>query len=456
MPAAGTGALPDPQAVAALRAREQQAFERTHPASLRLAQQGGAHWQGGVPFHWMRDWPLPFPLFVREAQGATLIDVDGRSYDDFCLGDTGAMFGHSPAPVARALAQQAGQGLTAMLPGERTALIGAALSERFGLPCWQLTQTATDANRSVLRLARAVTARSEVLVFNGCYHGTVDETLVCLVGGQVRARAGMRGPPGDAAAHTRVVEFNDVAALAAALADQRVAAVLCEPALTNMGMVLPQPGFHAQLRRLTREHGTLLIIDETHTLSAGPGGCTRRDGLEPDLLVCGKAIAGGMPCAVYGCTEAVRARIEALPADAEHGHSGLGTTLSANLLALAALQACLQEVMTAAAFAHMEAQARRLEQGLEALLDRRALPWHVQRIGARVELGFGAAPARNGSESAAAMAPELERTLHLYLLNRGTLLTPFHNMMLLSPHTAAAAVDRAVAHLDAALAELSR
>ena len=443
-------------AIAALRERELHTFERAHPQAAELSRQSARHWQGGVPFHWMRDWPLPFPVFVRDAVGATLRDVDGYSYDDFCLGDTGAMFGHSPAPVAKALARQAGQGLTAMLPGERVAAIGAALSARFALPCWQLTQTATDANRSVLRLARAVTGRSEVLVFDGCYHGTVDETLVCLVDGQPRARSGLRGPPGDAAAHTRVVDFNDVKALAAALADRKVAAVLCEPALTNMGMVLPAPGFHAELRRLSREHGTLLIIDETHTLSAGPGGCTRRDALEPDMLVCGKAIAGGMPCAVYGMTEALSTRLEAMPANAEHGHSGLGTTLSANLLALAALEACLTEVMTDAAFAHMEAQAIRLEQGLHALLSKRVLPWHVQRVGARVELGFGAAPARNGRESAAAMLPELERTLHLYLLNRGVLLTPFHNMMLLSPQTAPAAVDRLLSHLDAALDELAR
>jgi len=446
---------PAPPALAALRERELQTFERAHPRAAALTRQSEPHWQGGVPFHWMRDWPLPYPVFVRDAIGATLHDVDGYSYDDFCLGDTGAMFGHSPAPVAKALARQATQGLTAMLPGERVAAIGQLLAEQFGLPCWQMTQTATDANRSVLRLARAVTGRSEVLVFDGCYHGTVDETLVCLVDGVPRARAGLRGPPSDAAAHTRIVEFNDVAALATALADRRVAAVLCEPALTNMGMVLPQPGFHAELRRLARETGTLLVIDETHTLSAGRGGYTRQHGLEPDLLVCGKAIAGGMPCAVYGMTAEVRARIEALPANAEHGHSGLGTTLSANLLALAALEACLAEVMTEAAFAHMEAQARRLEQGLAAVLDKRALPWHVQRIGARVELGFGEAPARNGRESAAAMQPGLERTLHLYLLNRGVLLTPFHNMMLLSPQTAPAAVDRLLAHLGAALDELA-
>ena len=447
-------------AIAALRAAELERFEARHPTSAQYARRSAQHWHGGVPFHWMRDWPLPFPLFVRDAQGATLRDVDGHAYDDFCLGDTGAMFGHSPEPVARALAQQAAQGLTAMLPGERVASIdgaasiGAGLADRFGLPWWQMTQTATDANRSALRLARATTQRSKILVFNGCYHGTVDEAMVCLDQGQVRVRAGSRGPPGGAAAHTRVIEFNDEVALERALADGAVAAVLCEPALTNIGMVLPQPGFHQALRRLTAQHGTLLIIDETHTLSAGPGGCTRRDALEPDLLVCGKAIAGGMPCAVYGFTDAVRARLDALPAPSEHGHSGLGTTLSANLLAVAALQACLAEVMTDAAFAHMEAQALRLAHGIEALLARRSRPWHVQRIGARVELGFGAEAARNGSESAAAMQPDLEQLLHLYLLNRGVLLTPFHNMMLLSPCTAPAAVDRLLMHLDAALEQL--
>jgi glutamate-1-semialdehyde 2,1-aminomutase len=442
-------------AIAALSAREVQTYRRTHPASAQLARDSARHWQGGVPFQWMRDWALPFPLFVSTARGATLVDVDGNSYDDFCLGDTGAMFGHSPPAVARALAAQAAQGLTAMLAGERVAAVGDALAARFGLPCWQVTQSASDANREALRWARAITARRDVLVFNGCYHGSVDETQVRLGLKGTRARAGLRGPPFDVTAHTRVVEFNDPTALAGALGDSRVAAVLCEPALTNMGVVLPEPGFHAHLRQLTRQHGTLLIIDETHTLSAGPGGCTRRDGLEPDLLVCGKAIAGGMPCAVYGCTDAVRARIEALPAAGTDAHSGLGTTLSANLLAVAALHACLTEVMTEAAFAHMEALALQLEQGLNALRARRALPWHVQRVGARVELGFGARPARNGSESAAAMQPELERVLHLYLLNRGVLLTPFHNMMLLSPDTGAAAVGRLLAQLDAALGELA-
>jgi glutamate-1-semialdehyde 2,1-aminomutase len=365
------------------------------------------------------------------------------------------MFGHSPEPVARALAVQAAQGLTAMLPGERVAGVGAALAARFGLPCWQLTQSASDANREALRWARAITARGDILVFNGCYHGAVDESHVRLGERGTQPRAGLRGMPFDVTAHTRVVEFNDLPALAGALADGQVAAVLCEPAMTNMGVVLAEPGFHAQLRRLTHQHGTLLIIDETHTLSAGPGGCTRRDGLEPDFLVCGKAIAGGMPCGVYGFTEEVRVRIEALPPGGTDAHSGLGTTLAANLLAVAALQACLEEVMTDAAYAHMEAQAVHLELGLQALLERRALRWHVQRVGARVELGFGAQPARNGGESAAALQPGLERALHLYLLNRGVLLTPFHNMMLLSPQTGEGAVGRLLAQLDTALGELA-
>jgi glutamate-1-semialdehyde 2,1-aminomutase len=442
------------QAIAALTAREVRAYRQSHGASAQLAQDCAPHWLGGVPFQWMRDWGLPFPLFVRAARGAELVDADGQTYDDFCLGDTGAMFGHSPEPVARALAVQAAGGLTAMLPGERVAEVGRALAARFRLPCWQLTQSASDANREALRWARAITERRDVLVFNGCYHGAVDETHVRLSERGAEPRAGLRGMPFEVADHTRVVEFNDLAALADVLGDGAVAAVLCEPAMTNMGVVLPEPGFHAQLRRLTRQHGTLLIIDETHTLSAGPGGCTQRDGLEPDVLVCGKAIAGGMPCGVYGFSDEVRARIEALPAGGTDAHSGLGTTLSANLLAVAALQACLTQVMTEAAYAHMEAQALQLAQGLNALLERRSLPWHVQRVGARVELGFGARPARNGRESAAAMHPELERLLHLYLLNRGVLLTPFHNMMLLSPVTAGAAVGRLLAALDGALEEL--
>jgi len=438
-----------------LAAREAERYVRERPRSAALAAAARAHWLNGVPLHWMQDWGTPFPLFVRSAHGAGLVDVDDHSYADFCLGDTGAMFGHSPEPVARALAAQAAGGCTAMLAGERVAAVGELLAARFGLPYWQLTQTATEANRAVLRYARAATGRQRILVFDGCYHGTVDETMVRLAGGRTVVRPGQIGAPFDLAAHTLAVPFNDLAALERALAPGDVACVLAEPVMTNVGMVLPDPGFHAALRRLTRASGTLLVIDETHTLSSGLGGYTRVHGLEPDFFVCGKAVAGGVPCAVYGFTAECEAALRRAWGARSGGHSGLGTTLTANLLALAALEAALAEVMTPAAYAHMETLAARLEAGLVALFARRELGWNVARVGARLEIGYGAARPRTAVESEAAMWPALEQLLHLYLLNRGVLLTPFHNMMLVSPATAPADLERLLAALDAALAELT-
>lgn len=435
--------------------RERERYARERPRSAGLARAAGAHWLHGVPLHWMQDWGTPFPLFVRAARGARLVDADGHEYADFCLGDSGALFGHAPEPVARALAAQAAEGCTAMLPGERVAAVGALLAERFGLPYWQLTQSATEANRAVLRWARAATGRQRILVFDGCYHGTVDETMVRLRAGRTVARGGQIGAPFDPAAHTVAVPFNDPAALEQALAARDIACVLAEPVMTNVGMVLPQPGFLETLRELTRASGTLLAIDETHTLASGLGGHARQQGLAADFLVCGKAVAGGVPCAVYGFTAAVEAALQRVWRERGAGHSGLGTTLSANLLSLAALEATLRELMTPAAYAHMGRQAQQLERGLGTLLRARATGWHVVRVGARLEIGYGARAPRTAVESEAAMRPGLEHALHLYLLNRGVLLTPFHNMMLLSPATQAAEVDRLLAALDAALAELA-
>ncbi|MFT3905987.1 MAG: transaminase [Steroidobacteraceae bacterium] len=443
-----------PQRVSEIGERERAAFAAARPRSRQLAQQSAAHWLSGVPLHWMQDWPSPFPLFIREARGAVLTDVDEHRYLDFCLGDTGAMFGHSPEPVARAIAAQATRGLTAMLPGERVARVGERLAALFGLPFWQITQTATDANRALLRYARAITGRQRILVFNGSYHGSVDETLVRLAGSRSIPRPGLIGAAFAVHEHSSVVEFNDVPALQAALAAGDIACVLAEPVMTNAGMVLPDPGFHAELRALTRRCGTLLAIDETHTLSSGLGGYTRGQGLAPDFFICGKAIAGGLPCAVFGFTAEVEARIRALLDARGGGHSGMGTTLAANLLSLAALEATLAEVMSAASYAAMEARAIELEHGLRELILRRQLPWQVSRVGARCEFGFTATPPRNGSESLAAMQPELEALLHLYLLNRGVLLTPFHNMMLCSPVTPGGAVGRLLSALEAAVQEL--
>ncbi len=438
----------------ALARGERERFIAANPKSLALAQRSRLHWLGGVPMHWMQDWGTAFPLFFRSGSGAALIDADQHPYGDFCLGDTGAMFGHSPPAVAAAIAEQAARGLTCMLPDERVAAVGERLSALFGLPFWQITQTATDANRYALRWCRAITGRSKVLAFQGCYHGTVDETLIRLVGGRTVARAGLIGPVFDNAAATTAIEFNDVAALERELTTGQYACVIAEPVMTNIGMVLPDDGYHRALRSLTRKTGTLLLIDETHTLSTGRGGYTQVHRLEPDLWVCGKAIAGGLPCAVFGFTAEVERRMRAVLAARDRGHSGMGTTLAANPLVIAALEACLCTVMTESAYSQMLSAAGHLEQSLVNLFREQGLDWYVSRVGARLEFGFGAIPPRNGSESEAAMRPELEQAIHLYLLNRGFLLTPFHNMMLCSPATESVVVSQLVAALGACLDEL--
>jgi glutamate-1-semialdehyde 2,1-aminomutase len=445
----------DGEALRALEARERERFVATHAESERLAKASAAHWLNGVPMHWMRDWSTPHPLFVREARGVELVDVDGNRYVDFCFGDTGAMFGHSPPPIARALAEAGASGITCMLPAERVARVGEKLTKMFGLPFWQMVQTATDANRNVLRWARAITGRPRILVFDGCYHGTVEETLVRQWEGGTRARAGLIGMNHDVSATTDAVPFNDLAAVEKVLARGRTAALIAEPVMTNIGMVLPQPGFLQALRELTRKLGALLIIDETHTLSSARGGYATAQQLDPDLWVCGKAIAGGMPCAVFGFSAEVEAGMRRVQAERAGGHSGMGTTLSANALALACLEASLDELMTPASYEAMLATAAYLSEGLGRLFAQQSLSWHVSRVGARLEFGFGTPP-RNGVESEREAWPELERALHLYLLNRGVLLTPFHNMMLCSPVTTTAHADTLLGALRDALREIGR
>jgi len=440
--------------LAGFHTRETRRFAQGRARSRALLDAGQGAWLGGVPMHWMKDWPSPFALVVKKAEGARLEDADGFELDDFCLGDTGAMFGHSPRPVARAIRAQAGRGLTTMLPTQAALRVGALLSERFGAMQWQIATTATDANRNALRVARAVTGRRKVLVFNGCYHGTLQDTMVALEGGRTVARPGLVGQGFDLTEGAVCVEFNDLAAVEAALAGGDVAAVLCEPVMTNSCMVLPAPGFHDGLRRLTRAHGALLIIDETHTISSGPGGYTRVHGLEPDVFVLGKCVAGGMPAAVWGLSDAVAARFAAYDAARPTGHSGMGTTLSGNPMQFACLEATLSEVMTPEAYAHMEAGAARLESGLAAVIARHGLPWHVVRVGARVEFICAPGPLHNGAEAALAHQPELEAALHLGLVNRGCLIAPFHNMMLVSPVTKKRQIDRLVAAFDEVVTEL--
>ena len=451
-PAAGGVA---PRRIAKLYARETALYAARRPRSAALAAGAESGYYAGVPLHWMLDWELPFPPVVAHASGATLTDIDGLELADFCLGDTAAMFGHSPPAVVRALTTQASQGLAYMLPTEHALSVGALLRERFGLPHWQVATTASDANRFALRIARGVTGRGRILVFNGCYHGAVDETYVGLEGGRAVNRPGLIGQHLDLSDATRITEFNDLPALERALADREVACVITEPVLTNCGMVLPEAGFHAGLRRLTRDTGTLLLIDETHTISSGPCGYSGLHGLEPDLFVLGKPIAGGVPASVWGFSAEVARGWDRIRRTKPAGHSGLGTTLSANALAMAAMHAVLTEVMTPAAYAHMERLALRLATGLAAAITAAALPWHVVRAGARVEFVCAPGLLRNGSEAAGAQVPALERAIHIALLNRGCLIAPFHNMLLVCPATSAADVERLVAAFAAVAAELS-
>jgi glutamate-1-semialdehyde 2,1-aminomutase len=435
----------DWQRVQALVAEERASYIARNPESARLAGEAAQHLLFGVPMHWMNDWSTPFPLTVREASGARFLDADGHEYVDFCLGDTGAMFGHAPQPLAQAIARQSTRGYTAMLPSEDAGPVAAELSRRFGLPRWQFALSASDANRFVLRWLRAATGRSKVLVFNGCYHGTVDDVFVDLVDGVPTQRDSLLGQVHKLTDHTVVVEFNDLPALEAALKQGDIACVLAEPVMTNVGMVLPQPGFWEATQQLIKQHGALLVIDETHTISSGPGGYARAHGMQPDALVVGKPISGGIPCAVYGFTEELGRRVEHAKRSAPPGHSGIGTTLSANMFAMAAMRANLEEVMTEAAYQHMFALATQLAGGLRDVITRHKLPWCVTQIGARTEFQFTPSAPRNGTEAQAAMDSELEQAIHLYLLNRGLLITPFHNMLLVCPQTSAEDVRQLLA-----------
>jgi glutamate-1-semialdehyde 2,1-aminomutase len=445
-----------PQAIAGMTRRERDRFIQANPKSQALAEAARKNWLKGVPHHWMLDWATPFPLFAAAAKGATLTDVDGHDYDDFCLGDTGSMFGHSPEPVAVAIAEHASHGLTYMLPTEDVIAVGAALERMFGLPYWQVATTASDANRFVIRWCRGITERPKILVFHGCYHGAVDDSFVRLKDGKPIHRPGLIGQVYDLTTHTKVVEFNDIPALEQALAAGDVACVLTEPALTNIGMVLPQEGFLNAVQDLCRKTGTLLVLDETHTISAGYGGYTGMHGLKPDFLTLGKPVAGGLPCAVFGCTAEMAARMQEAEARTGPGFSGMGTTLSANALQFKAMRANLERVMTREAYAHMLPLSARLAKGMAEAIARRDLPWHVSQVGARAEFISAPKPPRNGTEAQAFMFGAVDLAVHLYLINRGILIAPFHNMTLVSPATSENQVDRLVATLGRCLDELTQ
>jgi glutamate-1-semialdehyde 2,1-aminomutase len=440
--------------LAAFAAREAAAYSRSRPKAVKALAKGAGSFLGGVPMHWMADWPMPHLPLVASAKGARIEDIDGIKLDDFCLGDTGSMFGHSPPPVAKAIRAQARHGLTYMLPTEAALEAGRLLTDRFGPFRWQIATTATDANRFALRVARAITAKPRVLVFNGCYHGTVDDTFVSLENGRTVNSPGLLGQVNDLTRTAVCCEFNDLAGVEAALAKGDVAAILTEPVMTNSCMVLPEAGFHDGLRQLSLKYGALLIMDETHTISSGLGGYTRVHSLRPDVFVVGKCVAGGVPTAVWGLGDDTAKRYEAANAEREPGRTGMGTTLSANPMQFACLVAALSQVMTPENYAHMEKLAERLSHGLAKAIDRHRAPWHVVRVGARVEFICAPGPLKNGTEAGMAHQPRVEAAIHTALINRGTLIAPFHNMMLVSPATKRAQVNRLIASFDAILTDL--
>jgi glutamate-1-semialdehyde 2,1-aminomutase len=438
----------------AFAAREAARYASARPKAAAAMKAGAGTFLSGVPMHWMADWPMPHLPLVASAKGAKIEDIDGNTLDDFCLGDTGSMFGHSPPPVAKAIRAQARHGLTYMLPTKSALEAGRLLTERFGNFRWQIATTATDANRFALRVARAITGRPKVLVFNGCYHGTVDETFVSLENGVTVNSPGLLGQINDLTTTAVACEFNDLAGVEAALAKGDVAAILTEPVMTNSCMVLPDAGFHDGLRALSRQYGALLIMDETHTLSSGLGGYTGIHGLTPDIFVVGKCVAGGMPTAVWGLTPDTAARYEEVNANRPSGRSGMGTTLSGNPMQFACLVANLSDVMTAKNYARMEQGAERLSRGLAKSITAHKAPWHVVRVGARVEFICASGPLKNGAEAAFAHQPQIEAALHTGLINRGSLIAPFHNMMLVSPATTKRQIDHLIASFDTLLSDL--
>lgn len=428
--------------LATLREQEEQRFVELHPRSQELAQRARGSLIAGVPMNWMTRWPGSFPVFVDRAENSRLFDVDGNEYVDFCLGDTGAMTGHSLPQVTEALAAQSRRGVTTMLPSETAAAVGEKLAARFGLPYWQFALTATDANRFALRLARSLTGKDKVVVMNWCYHGTVDETFAVLdADGNVVPRPGSSGAAVHPSLTTRVVEFNDIDALRAALRHGDVAAVLTEPALTNIGIVLPDANYHEALRAECTKAGALLIIDETHTICAGPGGYTRAFGLQPDMLTIGKPIAGGIPLAAWGVTEQLAQDLAKLFASDDTDVSGVGGTLAGNAMSLVAADTVLSTTLSAADYDYTIALTTQWTEGVRQVISDYELDWHAQQLGCRAEYWF-CPPPKSGGEAAAAIDHELDAFLHLWCLNRGVLLAPFHNMALLAPSSTKGDVDR--------------
>ena len=438
-----------------LFSNELELFVKTHPESKKLHEKAAGPMMNGVPMSWMKKWPGPYPVYVASAKGAHFTDVDGNDYVDFCLGDTGAMVGHSPDASVAAIKKQLDKGITFMLPTDDAAVAAQTLADRFGLEKWQFTLTATDANRHIIRYARHVTGRKKIMIHDYCYHGTVDETFANLdEQGNTVSRSNNIGAPVDLGDTTWVVPFNDLPAAERAFASGEIAAALIEPAMTNIGIVLPEPGYLEGLRELATKYDVILIHDETHTLSEGVGGMTRRRNLQPDAVILGKTIGAGIPAGAFGMSTALAERV-AKSVHLEHiDVGGVGGTLAGNALSMAAIRATLTEVLTEEAFERMEKISIEWTRAVQAVIDEFNVPWQVSQLGCRAEYSFRSTAPRTGKEAADADDFTLQQYLQLHAINRGVLMTPFHNMALISPETTLEDVSRHNLHFKEAVKAL--
>lgn len=445
--------------VAAMQARESARFAATHTRSAALVERARAHMPRGVPMSWMENLYEHPPVFAATGSGSRFRDVDGHDYLDMYLGDLSGFCGHAPPPVVEAVGRRMAEGNHFLLPGEDAVDVAEHLAVRYRLPQWQFTLSATQANTEVIRIARELTGREVVLMFDGHYHGHGDATLVALEDGRVVPE--QQGLPGSVTGEAKLVQFNDVPGLEAALAPRDVALVLTEPVMTNAGIIEPAPGFHAALRELARASGTLVALDETHTLVGAYGGMASELGLEADFLTVGKSIAAGVPLGAYGMTDEVAARSQ--PVGGHHLASGeayaeiaTGGTLFANALSMAAGRAALTEVLTPQAFDRARALGTRMVDGLRSAVAVSALPWTVVQMGPHGYYGYTPTPARDGAESRANDDPDLRALMRLWLVNRGVWESGWWLGPTVSVAHEEADVDEYVARFGELLDELTR
>lgn len=403
--------------VAALADRENQRFAETHPASAALRARARASMPHGYPMSWFHDLNAQGAPFAVSGAGPHFTDADGLRYLDFNLADMSLFCGFAPPAVAAAVAERTARGWQFLLPTEDAIWVAEELGRRYGRPRWQFTLAATTANVEAMRLARVATGRPIVVMFDGRYHGHADEMLFAPgSGGLVAEYLGV--DPG-AAHRVRIVPFNDPEALQAALAAGDVACVVTEPAMTNAGVIQPAPGFHDALRRLTRDTGTLLVIDETHTQVCGPGGLTREWGLEPDLVTLGESAAGGLPFGAYGMTAALAAVFERPDPDDPHAEIAAGGTLFANALSMAAARAALGTVLNDDAYARTAVLGARLADGIESAAADAGLPWRAHRLFPRSGYAHDGKLPANAEEARCGFRRDVADLQRVYFANRG-------------------------------------